>query len=283
MCRTAAAQGWLGCQGFRMRNRERLWQLPAAGCGQGRASCTTVPIRASWSPCRREKIRRPLACYEDRLARGDGAPGQPQRQTLETTRPVRSDRHVAGLTMQAQTNCAFRSPRWLTSLLNELRRIAPPHPVCRCHLRHHPAEAVERSVPWSVSSRPKRIKFAMASGFPWQNEFDALPTTNLQQRLPDDSRAAAGRFPIMKQDRLPPPSVSGMRSRPARHDCDCLLPKFLAHTINRRPDWTICSPQRGVGSSPPLDDTAKLGLKVWAGLCPKTETITPSTRRPVAP
>ena len=30
------------------------------------------------------------------------------------------------------------------------------------------------------------------------------------------------------------------------------------------------------------DDTA-LVFKVWAGLCPKTETITPSTRRPVAP
>ena len=40
--------------------------------------------------------------------------------------------------------------------------------------------------------------------------------------------------------------------------------------------------ERGVDVDFLRDDTA-LVFKVWAGLCPKTETITPSTRRPVAP
>ena len=39
--------------------------------------------------------------------------------------------------------------------------------------------------------------------------------------------------------------------------------------------------ERGVDVS--YETIRRLVFKVWAGLCPKTETITPSTRRPVAP
>ena len=39
--------------------------------------------------------------------------------------------------------------------------------------------------------------------------------------------------------------------------------------------------ERGVDVS--YETIRRWGFKVWAGLCPKTETITPSTRRPVAP
>ena len=80
----------------------------------------------------------------------------------------------------------------------------------------------------------------------------------------------ASRCQCYEQNQLPPTSVS-CSDNPAR-------PSWLCCGLVPVSYRDVEDPARERGVVFLTDDTA-LGFKVWAGLCPKTETITPSTRR----
>ena len=89
----------------------------------------------------REKIDA-RGLYEDLYC----ARGEMENRIKECQLDLFADR-TSSATMQAnQLRLWFASMAYV--LLSELRRIALRHtPVCRCHLRHHPAEAVEDRCP----------------------------------------------------------------------------------------------------------------------------------------
>ena len=161
-------QGGSAVQGFRLNS----WSRPRRVVGKP-STCPTVPIRASWSSLGREKIDA-RGLYEDLYcARGEM---ENRMQQLD----LFADR-TSSATMQAnQLRLWFASMAYV--LLNELRRIALRHTqfadatcgTIRLKLLKIGA-LVRRSV--------RRIKFAMASGFPWQNEF-ALAYLYLQRAFP---------------------------------------------------------------------------------------------------
>ena len=133
-------QGGSAVQGFRLPDRDLL-EPTAAGCGQGRA-----PARRCQSAFRGDqpgqgKDRRPRPLRRSLLRpRRDGKPHQGM-----PARPVRRP-HVVGDHAGQPTAPVVR-----VDGLRAAQRVAPdrapPHPVCRCHLRHHPAEAVEDRCP----------------------------------------------------------------------------------------------------------------------------------------
>ena len=88
----------------------------------------------------REKIDA-RGLYEDLYC----ARGEMENRIKECQLDLFADR-TSSATMQAN-----QLRLWFASMAYVAQRVAPdrapPHPVCRCHLRHHPAEAVEDRCP----------------------------------------------------------------------------------------------------------------------------------------
>ena len=183
-------QGGSAVQGFRLPDRDLL-EPTAAGCGQGRA-----PARRCQSAFRGDqpgqgKDRRPRPLRRSLLRpRRDGKPHQGMPLDLFADR-------TSSAIHAGQPACGSR--RWLTCC-SRVRRIAFRHTqfadatcgTIRLKLLKIGA-LVRRSV--------RRIKFAMASGFPWQTEFAlaylylqrAFPRSRARPAAPDSSAGAAPR------------------------------------------------------------------------------------------
>ena len=168
-------QGGSAVQGFRLPDRDLL-EPAAAGCGQGRA-----PARRCQSAFRGDqpgqgKDRRPRPLRRS-LLRPAARWKTASRNASSTCSPTARRRRPCRPT---QLRLWFASMAYV--LLSELRRIALRHTqfadatcgTIRLKLLKIGA-LVRRSV--------RRIKFAMASGFPWQTEF-ALAYLYLQRAFP---------------------------------------------------------------------------------------------------
>ena len=167
-------QGGSAVQGFRLPDRDLL-EPTAAGCGQGRAPARRCQSAFRGDQPGREKIDA-RGLYEDLYC----ARGEMENRIKECQLDLFADR-TSSATMQAnQLRLWFASMAYV--LLSELRRIALRHTqfadatcgTIRLKLLKIGA-LVRRSV--------RRIKFAMASGFPWQTEF-ALAYFYLQRAFP---------------------------------------------------------------------------------------------------
>ena len=133
-------QGGSAVQGFRLPDRDLL-EPTAAGCGQGRAPARRCQSAFCGDQPGQGKDRRPRPLRRSLLRpRRDGKPHQGM-----PARPVRRP-HVVGDHAGQPTAPVVR-----VDGLRAAQRVAPdrapPHPVCRCHLQHHPAEAVEDRCP----------------------------------------------------------------------------------------------------------------------------------------
>ena len=168
-------QGGSAVQGFRLPDRDLL-EPTRGGLWARPSTCPTVPIpRFVVTSLGREKIDA-RGLYEDLYC----ARGEMENRIKECQLDLFADR-TSSATMQAnQLRLWFASMAYV--LLSELRRIALRHTqfadatcgTIRLKLLKIGA-LVRRSV--------RRIKFAMASGFPWQTEF-ALAYLYLQRAFP---------------------------------------------------------------------------------------------------
>ena len=173
LCRTTARR--LGCSGISPTRQRTSWSRPRRVVGKAEHLPDGANPRFVVTSLGREKIDA-RGLYEDLYC----ARGEMENRIKEQQLDLFADR-TSSATMQAnQLRLWFASMAYV--LLNELRRIALRHTqfadatcgTIRLKLLKIGA-LVRRSV--------RRIKFAMASGFPWQNEF-ALAYLYLQRAFP---------------------------------------------------------------------------------------------------
>ena len=151
--------------------------------------------------------RRPHLYEDVYCARGDM-----ENRIKECQIDLFADRTSAATMRANQLRLWFASMAYV--LLCALRRIGLAGTQLRQgDLRHHPAQALSRSAPWSRTS-VRRVKIAMASGCPYQLRVPGRPTP-CSQRPPADETDSAQSIAPTKPPTAPPHPTAPPSRAPA--------------------------------------------------------------------
>ena len=199
---------------------ETSWSRPRRVVGKAEHLPDGANPRFVVTSLGREKIDARGLCDEDLYC----ARGEMENRIKECQLDLFADR-TSSATMQANATAPVVRVDGLRAAQRVAPDRAPPHPVCRCHLRHHPAEAVEDRCPGPSASG--------GSSSPWPRAFPGRPSshspTSICNAPSRDSRARPAA----------PDSSAGAaprsRTRAATPMTRRNLPK-TRHTINPGPD-----------------------------------------------
>ena len=167
-------QGGSAVQGFRLP--DDLLEPTAAGCRKAEHLPDGANPRFVVTSLGREKIT-PAASTKNSIA--------PAARWSHQGMPARPVRHRTSRRPCRPTNAPVVRVDGLRAAQRVAPDRAPPHPVCRCHLRHHRLKLLKIGA--LVRRSVRRIKFAMASGFPWQTSSHS--PTSICNAPSRDSRA----------------------------------------------------------------------------------------------